>query len=526
MKLFREVLNLQDNFYMQFTILFKGDRRIHSKIGVILSLLINFICIAMFITLLFQLINHSNPSVTTVQLSSSVTTNITLNTKDLLLAIGLRDKFFQTITDNSIARLIPYYQLTVPTNNTLIQTEEELDIVNCTALYPLFKELGIENRFDSNGLKDYNCFNNTKSKKEIVLGGKYGDEFYGNLAFYVKKCRNSTDSNIVCKPEEVINDYIQGGWLQITYVTSFVDFNNFTSPIQYVTENFYTTIDVNLNKVVYSFFMPVYFYSENNIIFSNTKNEKAIKNDKHTTDINLSTENGVLYTIYICPSFNVDKYYRRYVKIQEIGASTGGFWSGLSIVGIILLTFPQLQDFQMKIANSLFEFSSEKRLTHGDFLFVPKIIKQISSKQILTLRKNKYKLDLGMKNTLRLFVFQCSNNAKDMKKQYDLIQNKILKYIDFTQASRIFREMDMIKNILIHHSLTSGFPYEKIAYDITPGINKKLDTTTNAQQQRSSLSITNKKTFLYDQSSNFIEKKPMINTLIKAPSVTSTIRNN
>ena len=38
----------------------------------------------------------------------------------------------------------------------------------------------------------------------------------------------------------------------------------------------------------------------------------------------------------VCPSFNIDKYYRRYSKIQEIGASIGGLYSGLTRIAIIL----------------------------------------------------------------------------------------------------------------------------------------------------------------------------------------------
>ena len=68
-------------------------------------------------------------------------------------------------------------------------------------------------------------------------------------------------------------------------------------------------------------------YSENNIIFSNEKKEMSTKHDVTTTDIISVLENGIVSSIMVCPSFSVDKYYRRYIKIQEIGASIGGLYS-------------------------------------------------------------------------------------------------------------------------------------------------------------------------------------------------------
>ena len=127
----------------------------------------------------------------------------------------------------------------------------DLTFMNCSNIYPLFKELGVDDRFESTGLIDYNCYNFTEP---IIIGGKYGTDFYANLGFYIVKCRNSSNSNIIFKSEEEINSLMQNGWLQITYVSSYVDFNNFSSPIQYITDDSYINFDVNMNKQLYIYF--------------------------------------------------------------------------------------------------------------------------------------------------------------------------------------------------------------------------------------------------------------------------------
>ncbi len=75
--------------------------------------------------------------------------------------------------------------------------------MNYSNVYPLFKEFGVSDNFDNIGFINYNCYNNTES---IIIGEKYGINFQVNL---VSKCRNSFDSNIICKSEKDIDDYLK-----------------------------------------------------------------------------------------------------------------------------------------------------------------------------------------------------------------------------------------------------------------------------------------------------------------------------
>ena len=68
-----------------------------------LSLLINISSLCLSITFLFELIYHSKPVVSFAKFQSSMTKNMTLNTKELLFTIAFRDKNYNLINDPSIA---------------------------------------------------------------------------------------------------------------------------------------------------------------------------------------------------------------------------------------------------------------------------------------------------------------------------------------------------------------------------------------------------------------------------------------
>ena len=502
------ILEVQDSSKSQFQFLFKGKRNIHFPFGMILSLLINIASLCLSVTLISELIYHSKPTVNYAKFHSSMTRNMTLNTKELLFTIAIRDNNYNLINDPSIGQIIATYEKTTTINGNINIEIINLDFMNCSNVYPLFDKLGVSDRFNSTGLINYNCYNYSEP---IIIGGKYGTEFYGNLAFYIAKCRNGSESNIKCKSEEEIDSIIQKGWLQITYVSSYVDFNNYSYPIQYVTEDTYIMFDVTMNKKMYIYFSPLEIHSENNIIFSNKNKKISSKHDVTTTDIISVLDNGIISSIMVCPSFTVEKYYRRYIKIQEIGASIGGFYSGLNIFIILISSFHKKKYTEMKIINELFAFGNEQIIKENHSLFkINPVVKfeniinnennefnksifnttkevMFGKKKIINFnlinkfkrnsntfidkKFNKmiyYKIDLGFKNSFKLMLCCFREGIKENYKEYNFVKKELLKYIDYTEVSKYFMDVERIKKILNEFKIADNWVSEKklIAIDL------------------------------------------------------------
>ena len=483
-------LEIQDSSKSPFQFLFKGKRNIYFPFGMFLSLLINISTICLSTILLFELIYHSKPVVSFAKFQSQLTKNMTLNTKELIFTITFRDKYHNLINDPSIAYIEANYVKTIANNGIINSYNLKLTSMNCSNIYPIFKNFGLDDKFNSTGILYYNCYN---FSEPIIIGGKYGTDFYGNIEFSIRKCRNSSDSNIKCKSEEEINSILEKSWLQMTYISSFIDFNNYSNPIQYITEDIYFNIDINLNKQIYIYFSSLEIYSENNIIFSNKKNDSSTKQDITVRDIVSVLDNGEISLILICPSFNIDKYYRKYVKIQEIGASISGFYSGLNLLAFILSLYHQRRFTEMKIINELFIFGCEKLLNQNENLFKLKKLKNLSLNKINNINyihqsslmisrqlkieskiiKNSkvfdpssitipfyyndiqkfnkfhyYKIDLNFINTLKLLFCSWRKNSNINFNDYKYIMKELLKYIDYIEVSKLLMDVEKIKGIL------------------------------------------------------------------------------
>ena len=525
-------LEIQDTSKSPFQFLFQGKRNIHFPFGMILSFIINSISLCLSVTLILELMNHSKPTVNYAKFHTSMTKNMTLNTEKLLFTIAIRDRYYNIINDPSIGSIRATYEITSTINGEFNFQINDLKFMNCSNIYPLFKELGVADKFESTVLIDYNCYN---FSDPIIIGGKYGTNFYANLDFYIVKCRNSSDSNITCKSEEEINSFMQNGWLQITYVSSYVDFNNFSHPIQYITDDSYMNLDINMNKQLYIYFSSLEINSEKDIIFSNKISEGSTKHDYTFSDIVSVLDDGIISSVMVCPSFNIDKYYRRYIKIQEIGASIGGFYSVLNIISIIISSNSKFRFTEMTIINELFAFGSEKIIKNKNSFFKPQPILNLNSyfEKVETKKNNKilpfqnqkiskdknsifnipvihindskfnkmkyYKIDLGMVNSFKLMFCFCSSKTEENRKEYHFVMKELLKYIDYIQVSKFFMDVEKIKTIMKAQNICDKWISEKKLIPIKIG---KDDENDIIQMGINSTVLANSNALIKDSDNN------------------------
>ena len=500
----KKLLKQQDHFSYTFQLYFLGKKSNHTIIGIVLSSIINIFCIVMTLLYLIELLNHSKPKVNYSKISKKLNTNITLNTKELLYTIGFRDKNYQVLADPTIASLLPVYERMHTDEHGIFKQEQiELDIINCTILLPLFKELDVVDQFYSNGVQNYYCFNGTSLGEDIVLGGKYGSKFYGNLAIFVKKCTNSSENlskGIICQDEKVINDKVQDAWVEITYASAFIDSDNYTNPIQYILDGYYTRLDHTINKMLYTYFNLVNFYSENNWLLSHEKHEWAIKEEIETTDLNLENSDGTIFTAYVCPSFTVENYKRSYIKIQEIGANVSGLFKSIFLICYVFVSFYQNQLSEVTMINYIIEHSHKNKPESrkpSSIIKVPmlnyrhtKIKRPISSTKLSRMET----VSLG--DMINMVLFNCFYRNHQKINDIKYYQRKRNRYLDYTQIIKILIDLES-NNSRFFEQTKSFIECNETSQQILNNseINKTPITTEKIETNNTLLRINNKKTF-------------------------------
>ena len=466
------LLESQDYFSTKFQIEFEGKRKTHSYLGMICSLMINIGAVILLVMYLSELISRSRPTVTSSKLSKPLTTNITLNTLDLLYSFGLRDKNYRLINDPAVATIVPIYEVLSIKDGLITQENIRLELINCSQFLPLYDEIELSEQYVSNGVRDYFCFNHTEP---IILGGKYGTSFYATINVNVQKCTDSEENKakgITCKTEEEIDELLQDGWIQTTYATSFVDPENYTYPIHYLLDGYYTKLDVSIKKMAYTYFNLVEFYTSSNIIFEYAEKIKSFKHEKMINDFNLDVSDRILFTHFLCPSFTLERYKRSYIKIQEIAANVSGCLKCMLIFFCVIVPVIEKRMFDFKIidcvlSNGLPLVSSKEESSKTKFVPQPgqegnsrvpiatTKVHPVSNESFGGVynfglkKKRREKIRPNLLEFLRIYLCICERKSREKRKFLNFLIFEKRRYTDFSYMVRYFKFLFSLKEMVL-----------------------------------------------------------------------------
>ena len=530
MKKVYEILKFQDYFYLVFTHEFKGEKRQHTFISVFLSLIINIMCGIILVLNLIRLFLRREPTISYTKIDLNQGKNITLNSEQLLFSIFVRDSKHSPLNDPTIITLNPTYNIVYRKNGKILSSNNKLDVVNCTKYKDIYKKINQEDNFNGNDISLHYCFSYSNN---ITIGGRYSDDFYASLAIYISKCQNSSDSSIICKSEDIINEKVQDAWLQIFYSTNSINSENYSYPIQTDLTSVYFKLDSNLNKHIYTYFGVLDFTSNENYIFDIFKKKKVIKLEHSFNDLNLiNKESKTLSTIYVCSAMTKEKIQRRYIKIQEIGANISGIFCVQCVIVYIFLYFPQLRYMDIEIINVLFDYkpkylsydeseglsptsrrkSNYKRVKFRPIKFINNVERKTFSHNNLTY-KNKLNNDIIKQRKINTFdilkIYLCFWNNKYKKKKdemYFLLKEK-MKFTDLSQTLQIHIQIEKIIETIIKKGLGKyeSFIFQKklLRYDSVYGLRAYKGKKVSKDTEKSKLSPKEKK----NNNNNKIMKK-------------------
>ena len=491
-----KTLRFQDYFYLIFTHEFKGEKKQHSYLSVFLSFFINIICFIILIFNLLRLFLRKEPTISYTKIDLPKGVNITMNTEQLLFSIFVRDKNHAPLNDPTIIKVNPTYNILHRNENgKIISSNNVLDIVNCTNYKNIYKKINQEENFNGNDIALHYCFNFTN---DIIIGGRYSDDFYASLAIYVSKCQNSSDSDIICNSPEIINEKVQDAWLQIYFSTYSINSENFTQPITTDLSSVYFRLDSSLNKHIYTYYGSVDFTSNENFIFDKFINKNGIRLDHTFNDVNLiNSKDQHLSTIYVCSAMTKEKIQRRYIKLPEVGANISGILYVQCFIVYLFLYFPQLKLMDIEIINVLFDYrpkylsyeedihnrrlsnykkvkyrpikiknqtDNNKKLSHNNL----NVKKHLDENEIVQMKK------LNTFDLLKIYLCWWNHKYKKLREEMNFLMKEKLKYTDLAETLKNHIQIEKIKQIFIKKGLcdkdTFNFQKKLLRFDSLVGL--------------------------------------------------------
>lgn len=480
----KEFFSLFDAFKTPISFYFDGTHKVSTILGTLLSFLMYGILFISF----FQsnMIQKKDPFLSSFSSSSEeITLNLDTNNFSPIFLILDGSLSLEKID-------LTFLNISLSQSNSP-NIRKNIDYHKCTEQSSvkkiISKKLGF-NLFDS---YSFFCINETVSISKYNLLQTH-KEFH----IMVQKCKNG--SEIICKTDEEIKDYIYNKTFVFAYLINVFQPNSYETPFssnyQYITfalnENFMTSMAVEM--------MPIHFQQDDNIFWDDIEASYFFEDKKNTPILKEEKSTGTYLDLFFYSSENKKTILRKYEKISVLLSKLGGLASFfiffgnifvntiiyLQIINTFLSKLFQISHLE-KSKNSLDEDSDHKKILIQslnleksqrlkDYLNEelqiehnqkPKILEMndISKKESLKQTQFDHKISwkiwkVGLLLYVKLrikYFFKC--NLSQEEKNLQLIEMEYKNQFDFLILLKTVRKLERLKNFILDENQMKIFDY-------------------------------------------------------------------
>ena len=186
---------------------------------------------------------------------------------------------------------------------------------------------------------------------DFSLDTYFQNEYYSlnssNINIGFKKCTNNTSSNKFCAPDDEIESIGLKSIIGLTYLSTFVDFTIYQTPMYNYLEHFKTRLSDELLKRTYMRFVRNIFVSDIGWLIEDNRYSEYMYLQSIVPDdmIIIKLDNdfkNYLYMVSLESPRLRQRVFRNYMKVQELLSKIGGLVNAL-VVGTRLLMYPYLR---------------------------------------------------------------------------------------------------------------------------------------------------------------------------------------
>jgi hypothetical protein len=485
----KNILLSIDQFGVKPELNFNNEDKFNTKTGGVISILFFIVLILGCAYFSQELFNKQKPSILQADIYDSDPMRFNITPDNFGLFLGIEDKDFNYYIDPTIYQIkasIETVYRTFDNNNqpvfnfssTPIRTEQCV----LERHFPNFIE-----QFESQPLKGLNCIH-PHDANSLFMDGFWGEESFVYLFARFFACKNGTD--VVCKSQEVIDEYLNGGFIGIDFVNTIFDPVNYTTPHKYVRKDYYSTISNLYFKEINFYMNNVDYYTDQGILTEYDDLKQHLIFETAIENFDMRKQDNFANVVFRLSNMRLSVQ-RKYMKFQDFLAQMGGLMNGLLVVLNYLLSNYFLNGYFSTIINKLLitqgdETQAKKNVslpTHGNLqtakintsrpVNIYKLPQQESTKSLVQLKvtvneeqlkqieRKKRKLTLSFCENIRLAFCRFFDKNKTKNILFNKGKLRIESHVNIVNINQKFEEYDIIKNILFDKNATCILAYLK-----------------------------------------------------------------
>lgn len=348
---------------------FKGSKQYHTNTTVVFSLIILIMSCLAFFKFSYNMINKTKNQTIVSEIPSLNPPRIQLTKENFFFpfSIGSAAINFANFINASYytvdAVLFIKEGKNIKTKPLSIDICDSSDVPIKPDLNEYFKLNSMENMF---------CI---KNYSEVFMQGRWDSSFFQDIEISIYPCKNSSKNPIVCATPQEMAVRFEEAYFTSYIPTALVDPNNYEQPAKLLPVNYYERISLKSSLSVELGYQITEVITDYGAIFEEYRYEQVLKQSYTKSMFAVTTENNdpsaappLIFKVFARYDSVQKNYYRKYDKIQEVLAQTGGIIKVLLMTGF-LLCYPSVKfNFHQDLAHEVYDFGNES----------PKIARKLS----------------------------------------------------------------------------------------------------------------------------------------------------
>ena len=351
-----------DMYSKKIGLFYRNKEKISSYFGLTLTILYVCISLGIFIFYTSKILKHIDLTVNDSTIYLNEIPSVNLNNSDLLyfaFAVEIPSTAARFIDETIYTVKAIFYDSIKNENGTFEMKElRELQIEKCQQ-----EKFGsdYQHLFTNGEFNNSYCL----SQLDFDLTGGFIYENLSLIRLDIYPCKNSTNNSFHCKPQEVIDSFLAGGYFSILLKDIGLNPNNFSYPILPTLQDLYTTISSKFFRDLILYYEITEIKTDYGIFFENIQRKRYLKFDKKIETLFLRDQekyyNGEsIIGIQIRLSDNIHLQSREYKKMHNVFATTGGYMQMINTIFLLLSLIPNKYLYDNLIIGNLFDFDITK----------------------------------------------------------------------------------------------------------------------------------------------------------------------
>ena len=358
----KEKLNFLDFdiYSRRISFYYKHKEKFGTTLGFILTILYIILSLIIFTIYFVRTIKRQDVTVSISSIYPTEIPSIEINSDIFYISFGLEhsNKLSKFIDESIYYPEVLYIELIKEKGEYIKKSEQILNIERCD-----IEKFGVnyqhllenDNLYNSYCLKDVN----------MTLKGSFQFNEMSYIKINIYPCANSTDNNNHCKPQNIINDYLQSAYFSLRIKDIGFSPFNYSFPTLPIIRYFNTALSKSIFKEYIMYFGIAEINTDVGLLFNKIKKETFLKytRDFHTFYFQDSEKylNKEIFSTQIMLEDYIYHQKRTFTKMSAVLSTTGGYMQFISTIFAIIALLTKKFSLELKLLNSLFNFNIKQR---------------------------------------------------------------------------------------------------------------------------------------------------------------------